>query len=62
MQVIIRVGCIASSSLYASSLLRVTSRDNNKRSETGEKSNVLSQAPRKERRFLFYFPEIWHNL
>jgi len=45
MQVIIRVGCIASSSLHASCLLRVTSRDNNKRSETGEKSNVLSQAP-----------------
>ena len=44
MQVIIRVGCIASSSLHASCLLRVTSRDNNKCSETGEKSNVLSQA------------------
>jgi hypothetical protein len=43
--VIMRVGCLASSSLYASSLLRVTSSDANKRSEIGEKSYVVSQAP-----------------
>jgi len=45
MQVILLVVCIVSSSLYAPSLLRVTSRDNKILSETGENSYIFSQAP-----------------